>query len=224
MHLRTWAHSVGDEGARSQANCRLLDALLRLGSLVVTDGVTITVDQAMEGGIPCLRINFCLPQAFHSTGIRSIPILVPAAWVGTGNIQPNLIFYALIEEIIGWLAGVGPKHTFVRQYRNNNGEPLARSHSASWVHLHRGFSSFINILRDSHHQFPGLGQMSGAFGVIEVARAMTSSQEATADYIVTLTLNNRQRMSLLLPRRVAQLPREWMLDWIEVRNEFSSQS
>lgn len=65
--------------------------------------------------------------------------------------------------------------------------------------------------------------MSGAFGVIEVTQARTSSQDVSEDYIVTLTLGNRQRMSLFLPRRVAQLGEEWWLDWLESQNEFSSQ-
>ena len=220
MHLRAWAHSMSDDGARSNANCRFLDGLLRLGSLAATPGMTIAIDQTVEQGIPCIRINFYLPQTCHSTGVRSIPVLVPTACVGTGTYQPVEIFYALIEEIIVWMAGIGPKHTLVRLYCNNYGQPVARSHSASWQQLHGGFASFISTLRHSYHHFPGLGQMSGAFGVIEVAQARTSSQSISADYIVTLTLGNRQQMLLFLPHSVAQLPREWMLDWLEVENEF----
>ena len=66
--------------------------------------------------------------------------------------------------------------------------------------------------------------MSGALSVIEVAQARTSSREITSDYIVTLTLDNQQQMSLFLPRSVAQLPREWIYNWLGVQNEFSSQS
>lgn len=215
---------MGNDGARSDANCRFLDGILRLGSLAATPGVTIAVDQTVEEEIPCIRMNFRLPYGCHSSTVRSIPVLVPTACVGTGYFQPILIFYALIEEIIGWLAGVGPKYTLVRLYRDNYGQPLARSHSSSWEQLHRGFSSFINSLRQSHHHFPGLGRTSGAFGVIEVTQARTSSQYVSEDYIVTLTLGNQRQMSLYLPRRVAQLGEEWRLDWLEVQNEFSSQA
>src|SRR5258706_16055059 len=37
-------------------------------------------------------------------------ILVPSACLGTTILGHADIFYALIEEIIVWLAGVGPKH------------------------------------------------------------------------------------------------------------------
>jgi len=224
MYLHAWAHSTSDAGARSDANCRFLDGLLRLGSVAATPGVTIAVDQTVEQGIPCIRINFLLPHTCPSTGIRSIPVLVPTACVGTGTFPTHYVFNALIEEIISWLAHIGPKHTLVRLYRNNHGQPLAHSHSTSWQQLHGAFASFISSLRASHHHFPGLGQMSGASGIIEVTQARTSSQQASADYIVTLTLGNRQQMSLYLPHSVGQLPREWMFDWLEIQNEFSSQA
>lgn len=225
MHLHAWAHSINDDGARSDANCQFLDELLRLGSADFTRGLTIVVDQTVMQEIGCIRLHFQLPQMCNPTNVRSIPVLVPTACVGTGYYQPIDIFYALIEEIIGWLARVGPKHTLVRLYRNSYGQPLARSHSPSWEQLHGGFRSFISSLRQSHHHLPGLGQqMSGAFGVIEVTQARTSSQDVSEDYIVTLTLVNRQRMSLFLPRRVAQLGEEWWLDWLESQNEFSSQA
>ena len=142
---------MGEEGARSQANCRLLDALLRLGSLVVTDGVTIAVDQTVGGGIPCLRMSLYLPQTCHSTGVRSIPLLVPAACVGTDTFQSILIFYALIEEIMGWLAGVGPNHIVVRLYCDDYGQPLARSRSpagssriVAFYHSSTSSANYIN--------------------------------------------------------------------------------
>ena len=65
--------------------------------------------------------------------------------------------------------------------------------------------------------------MSGSLGVLETVQARTSSGDISADYIVTITLANGQKMALFLPRAVALLPKEWMLDWLEVRNEFSSQ-
>jgi hypothetical protein len=154
--------------------------------------------------------------------VEFIAILVPTVCVGTGHYQPNFIFYSLIEEIIAWLAGVGPRNTLIRLYIQNNGQPHARSYSSSWQLLHNGFTIFIESLRQSYHQFPGLGQVSGGFGFIEFAQARTSANHVSWDYVVTLTLNNRQQMSLFLPRTVAQLPRDWLLDWITIQNEFSS--
>jgi len=183
--------------------------------------VTISVDQTEEQkSLVCLR--FHLPDAYHSNGVESISILIPATCVGTGIFQPNLVFYALLEEIIGWLARVGPKNTLVRLYHQNHGQPLIHSYPLDWQQLHSGFTLFIDSLRHSHDSFPGLGQISGSFGVIEVAQATTSSGQASADYVVTLTLSSKQSMSLFLPRSVARLPNDWLLDWLEVQNEFSS--
>jgi len=218
MRLHSWAHSAVSDGARNAANSQFLDGFLRHGSLDPTPGMTITYDQTLEQGIPCIRLHFHLPPACRANGVKSIPVLVPNACTGTGIYQADMIFYALIEEIIGWLACVGPKHTLVRLHLNKNGQPLARSYSSE---LYGGFVSFVTSLRDSHHHFPGLTRMSGTFGVIEVAQARTSSQDISADYIVSLTLGNRQQMQVFLPRSVAQLPRDWMLDWLEVQNEFS---
>jgi hypothetical protein len=222
MRLREWAHSNSGDGAQSASNYQFLDALLRRGSLAAAPEVTISVQQTMEQGIPCIRLRFHLPQACRSAGVESIAVLVPTVCVGTGYFQPNQIFYSLIEEIIGWLAGVGPKNTLIRLYNNNNGQPLARSYSSSWQQLHSGFTIFINGLRQSQNQFPGLGQINGGFGVIEVAQARTSANHVSGDYVVTLTLSNRQCMSLFLPRTVAQLPSDWLLDWLTIQNEFSS--
>ena len=184
--------------------------------------MTISIDQTEEQGLPCIRLKFHLPQESHSNGITSIPVLLPTALVGTNQCQSSMIFYALIEELIGWLARIGPKHSLVRLCQQNNGQPLPRSYSSSWQDLHSGFTLFINSIRESQSPFPGLGQFNGTFGVIEVAQARTSSDEIASDYFVSLTLSNKQRMSLFLPRRVAMLPRDFMLDWLEAQNEFST--
>lgn len=221
MNLRVWAYSTSDGGARSPANNRFLDGLLHRGSLAAAPGMAITVNQAMEQGIPCVRLHFHLPQQFHSTGVATIPVLVPTACIGTGSYQPHDIFYSLLEEIIGWLAQVGPKNTLVRLYLKNHDHPLVESYSSNWQMLHNGFALFISSLRQSSNSFPGLGQLSGSYGVIEVTQARTSSGHLSADYAVTLALNNRLRMSLYLPRSVAKLPKDWLLDWLEIQNEFS---
>jgi len=168
----------------------------------------------------CLR--FHLPGAYHSNGVESIPILIPATCIGTGVCQPNLVFHALLEEIIGWLARVGPKNTLVRLYHQNHGQFLIHSNSLDWRQRHSGFTLSINSLRYTNDSFAGLGQISGSFGVIDVVQATTSSGHVSADYVVTLTLKNKQSMSLFLPRSVAQLPNDWLLDWLQVQNEFSS--
>jgi hypothetical protein len=54
--------------------------------------------------------------------VQSIAILIPTARVGTGIYQPNNIF--LIEEIIAWLAGVGPKNAVIRLYNRSTACPL----------------------------------------------------------------------------------------------------
>jgi len=221
VHLRVWAYSTSNGGARSPANNRFLDGLLHRGSLAAVPGMAITINQGVEQGIPCIRLHFHLPQMYHSTGVTTIPVLVPTACIGTGCLQPHDIFYSLLEEIIGWLAQVGPKNTLVRVYLQNQGQPLAQSYSSNWQLLHNGFALFVSSLRQPDNSFPGLGQLSGSYGVVQVTQARTSSGLVSADYIVTLTLTNGQRMSLYLPRSVAQLPKDWLLDWLEIQNEFS---
>ena len=66
---------------------------------------------------------------------------------------PQTTFYSSIEEIIGWLAGVGHKHSLIRLYLNNRSESLAHSSSSSWQQLHSCFVLFITSLRRSHRQF-----------------------------------------------------------------------
>jgi hypothetical protein len=184
--------------------------------------MTISADQTEELGVHCVRLHFHLPQEIQSNAITSIPVLIPRAFVGTDNYQTTLIFYALVEEIIGWLAHVGPKHSLIRLYRKNNGQQAQRSYSSGWQDLHSGFTTFINSLRHSQTLFPELGQIVGTFGVIEVAQARTSSGEISSDLAISLTLSNKQRLSLFLPRTVASLPRDFMLDWLELQNEFST--
>jgi len=222
MHLRTWALSTSSEGARSPINCQYLDRFLRRGCLAATPGVTISPDQTEQQGVPCVRLRFHLPQGSQSNGVTSIPVLIPTAFVGTDNVHTTLIFYALVEEIIGWLARVGPRHSLIRLYLNNNGQQLPRSYSTSWQQLHSGFTLFINSLRHSETLFPSLGQFSGTFGVIVVAQATTPSGESSSDFAVSLIISNRQRMSLFLPRRVANLGRDFAIDWLEIQNEFSN--
>src|SRR5258708_39236845 len=118
MRLRVWAHSTERDGARSPAHCIFLDGLLRRGS-VATMPDTISVDQATAHDIPCVQIHFRLPRLCQSSGVSSIPVLIPSSSVGTGNVQLEVVFCALLEEIIGWLAGVGPKNTLVRLFGNN---------------------------------------------------------------------------------------------------------
>jgi hypothetical protein len=222
VRLRAWALSTSSTGARSPANCQYLDGLLRRGCLATTPGVTISADQAEALGVACVRIHFHLPQEIQSNSITSIPVLIPRAFVGTDINQNTFIFYALVEEIIGWLAHIGPKHSLLRLYRRNNGQQNQHSYSSGWQDLHSGFTTFINSLRHSHTLFPVLGQFVGTFGVIEVAQARTSSGEISSDFVVRLTLSNRQQMSFFLPRTVANLPRDFMLDWLELQNEFST--
>ena len=223
MSLRAWAHSTSNGGARSPANYRFLDGLLNHGSLAAVPGMAITINQVEAQGIPCVRLHFHLPQVYHSTGVAAVPVLVPTACAGTGCLQPHDIFYALLEEIIGWLAQVGSKHSLVRVYVQNQGRPLVQSYSSNWQLLHNGFTLFVNSLRQSDNSFPALGQLSGSYGVVEVTQARTASGHISADYIVTLTLINGQRMSVYLPRSVAQLPKDWLLDWLDIQNEFSHQ-
>ena len=223
MRLRAWALSTSDEGARSPANSQFLDVLHRRGPIYATPrpGMTIGCDQTTEQDVACIRLHFHLPKACQSNGVRSIPVLVPSACVR--RCPPQIIFYSLVEEIIRWLASVGPKHSLIRLYLNNCGDPFARLDSSGWQQLHDDFVLFITNLRHSHQQFHGPGRISGSLGVIEVTpHTRTSSGEISADYIATLTLANRLQMSLLLPRSVARLPLDWMLDWLEVQHEFSS--
>ena len=53
-----------------------------------------------------------------------------------------------------------------------------------------------------------LADSVGPLGSIEVAQARTSSDEISSEYVVVITLSNKQRMGLFLPRNVAHLPRD----------------
>src|SRR5258708_28938292 len=155
-----------------------MNGLLCSGSLAAAPGMSISVDQ-VEQSIPCVRLSFHLPREHNSTGVDTIPVLVPTAGVGTGIFRPHDIFYALLEEVIVWLARVGPKNTLVRLYRNNYAQPIARSYSLDWHLLHNGFELFISSLRLSHNPFPGLGRLTGSFGMIEVTEARTPSDQVS---------------------------------------------
>jgi len=184
--------------------------------------MAISANQVEEQGVPCIRLDFHLPRVYHSTRVASIPVLIPTTHIGTGFYQPLHVFYSLLEEIIGWLARAGPKNTLIRLHYQNHSRPLAHSYSSDCQLLRNGFTSLISSLREPHTSFPGLGQICSSYGVIEITQAMTSSGHISADYMVRLTLNNRQRMSLYLPRGVAQLTKDWLLDWLEIQNQFSN--
>ena len=62
---------------------------------------------------PCVRLRFHLPQGSQSNGITTIPVLLPITYVGTDIYQATFSFYALLEEVIGWLARVGPEHSLI---------------------------------------------------------------------------------------------------------------
>ena len=208
-------------GARSAENRHFLDGLLRHHEEVVR-GTTISVDQTVKQCTPCTAINFLLPLGYQSNGVTTIPVTVPTACLGTTILGHDDIFYALIEEIIVWLAGVGPKHTLIRLYHHNHnpGERLPRSFRGEQPYS--DFESFITNLRNTQNHLPSLGQASVVLGVMEVAQARTPSHKVSADFIVTLTLNNRERMSFYLPHSVGQLPFDWVLDWLEVQYRFAS--
>ena len=136
MRLRECVHSTSHDGARSGPNRQYLDGLHH-GSQTDTPGTSISIDQTAYCGIPCTRIHFHPPQMFQATGITSIPVLVPTAWTGIyRHSHQKLIIYSLIEELIRWLAGVGPVHTPVDLYRSNHGQEHARSYLSAWHELH----------------------------------------------------------------------------------------
>ena len=220
MSLRKWALSTSAEGAMSTANYQFVDRFLRQGSLVPNPEARISSDHTEEQGVPCVRLRFHLPHDGQSNASTSIAVLVPT--MGTDKIQVSDVFYALIEELIGWLARIGPHHTLVRLFHHDNRQRHPRSYSSSWQHTHSQFSLLISSLRGSEALFPGLGRISSAIGVMEVGQAMTSSDELSSELVVTLTLSNKQRMEIFLPRRVATLPRDFMLDWLDTQNEFST--
>jgi hypothetical protein len=206
MRLREWALSYAPDGARSPANCEYLDGLLRRGDLTAPPGVTISGHPTEVQGVSCMQLHFHLPPQSHCNGTTSIPVQLPTSFVGTVAIDS--IFCSLIEEIIAWLAGVGPKHSLVRLACHSR-RPQPRS----------GFSEFIESLRRSYHHFPGLGLVSGATGVLQVAQATTPSH-VSGDLILSLTLGDRRQLSLFVPRSIGVLPFALILDWIEVQDRF----
>ena len=182
--------------------------------MAATPETTISVDQETLKDISCVHVRFHLPQEY---GRDSVPVPVPAAWIGTGKIQRRDIYYVLLEEIIAWLTGIGSPNSFVRRYQNNNGQPVPRS-SLNWQNLHCGFTEFITSLRRSCNGAPLSGQISTTLGVLEV----TSSGEIAEGHTATLILSDGPTMSLFVPHSVFLLPTDWALDWLEVRNELSA--
>ena len=180
-------------GARSAENRHFLDGLLRHHAKVAR-GTTISVDQTVKQSIPCTAIKFSLPLGCQSNGVTTIPVIVPTAWLGTTILAHDDIFYALIEEIIVWLAGVGPKHTLMRLYHDNHNHGQRLPQLFRGERPHSDFESFISNLRQSQNHLPDLDEASGALGVMEVTQARTPSHQVSADFIVTLTLNNRERI------------------------------
>ena len=178
----------------------------------------------MEQGLPCTILLFWLPQTYHPSGVKTIPVLVPNAWLGTPALNHNDIFSALVEEMIVWLARISPKHTLVRLHHKNDNHGQRYPQSSSSEQPRDGFSAFINSLRNSQNHCSSLGQTSGPLGTMKVMQATTSSNEVSADYIVTLTLSTRQQMSLFVPRNIGQLPFDWLLDWLEVQDRSASQA
>lgn len=209
----------------SAENCRFLDELLHHGAGEVTHGTTtILVEQKVEHDLPCTNLLFRLPQTHHPSDVKTISVLVPNAWLGTPALNHNDIFSALIEEMIVWLARISPRHTLVRLHLENDNHAQRYPQSSSSEQSRNGFSAFINSLRNSQNHCSGLGQTSGSLGTMEVMHAMTSFNEVSAHYIVTLAPSTRQRMSVFVPRNIEQLPLDWLLDWLEVQDRFASQA
>lgn len=216
-----WAHSTCDGGARSPANCHFLTGLLHHRSLAAPPDIAVSVRE--ERGITCINLAFRVPQVYRLTGVTSIPILIPTPCVGTGFYEPADVFNSLVEEIAKLLAGVRPQNTLFQLYRQSRGQPLVPFSSPHWQLLHHDFLMFIDGLRrQPHSSFSGLGQLSGTLGVIEVMQARTSTGHISADYITELTLSDGRKMSLDLPRSVALLGKDWLLDWLEAGIVFSN--
>jgi hypothetical protein len=196
------------DGARSPANQNFLANLLRHDNRDGVNETSISLEDKVEQGLPFIIIHFHLPQAFQPNNVRTIPVRIPGVYIGTGTLQPGDIYSSLIEEMISWMAGLGPKHSIVRLHYNHRLRlPLSSS---------SGFTTLIDGLRRSQHHFPGLG----ALGVMEVVQATTSSHDTSGDYKVTLTLSNGRQLSLFIPRGIGVLPFALVLDWIEVQDKF----
>ena len=212
---------MSTDGARSAEHRHFLDGLLRHHAKVA-QGTTISVNQTVKQHMPCTAINFLLPLEYQSNGVTTIPVIVPTVWLGTTILGHDDIFYALIEEIIVWLAGVGPKHTLIRLYHDNHSHGQQLPSSFRGEESHSDFKFFIRSLRHTRNYLPSQGQASSALGLMEVAQTRTPSDEVSTNFIVTLTLKNRDRMYFFLLRSVGQLPFDWVLDWLEAQYRFTS--
>ena len=90
-----------------------LDGFLQMAAWPLRQGLPSRLTKQRSSGVPCARLRFHLPQGSQSNGITTIPVLLPITYVGTDIYQTNLFLYALLEEIIGWLARVGPKPNLI---------------------------------------------------------------------------------------------------------------
>jgi len=171
--------------------------------------------------MPCVRLQFNLPQEFHCKGVTFIPVLVPNAFVGTGIFGAKDVFSSLMEEIIGWLSGSGPKHSLVRINRRRE-QQVPRPDKKRPPN---GYAPCINALRQEYDQqdvyrFPDVGRIMGVFGVMQVKEA-TDPHDGSAGFMVTLILDAQNQMKLFIPRSIAKLPFAFVLDWIEMQDWFS---
>ena len=139
---------------------------------------------------------------------------------GSGLLELTNIFNSLVQNIIIWLRRAGSDHSLMRLYRNDR---RPHQHSSDGQRPHGGFLTCFNILRQSNYSFSSIGEVSGAFGTLRIAPGLTSSDKISAYFIVTITLSNRERMWIFLERGIAQLPMDWVLDWLEMQHRFSSQ-
>jgi len=143
---------------------------LRWGYLAAAP-LKLSGEEITEQGVPGVRLRFHLPQEFHWSGVTSISVLVPRAFVGTGTLGPDDIFSSLIEEIVGWLAGSGPQYSLVRLSHRQHPQ------SSGSERPFGGFATCINELRQEyyrqdHYRFPDVGEISGVFGVMRIELVM----------------------------------------------------
>ena len=150
----------------------------------------------------------------------SIIIWVPAACIGTGFYLAEDVFYSLLEEIIGWVGCVGSKQSIDRVYLRRRLHPSPFNPSEMQL-LFSGFETFIESIRQPQVSFPGPGRIRVSYGDIEIRQAVNLDGEVMEDYAVRLTLDNGRGMTLHLPRGVTELPKDWILDWLKIQNEFT---
>lgn len=148
-------------------------------------------------------------------------IWVPAACIETGLYRPDDIFNSLLEEIIGWVAGAGYTQSIFRVYRRSLRQDPVPFNPSEMQMLYNGFETFIDSIRQPQASFPGPGRIGGSYGEIKIGQVVDHTGEVTECYAVSLTLASRHRMMLFLPKGITQLPKDWILDWLKVRNEFA---